>query len=496
MTAEAKAIPSSSTKSTSNVVEIKAEFPKKLKFLSEPYRYKVCYGGRGGTKSWGYARQLLLDGARQPLKVLCTREFQRSIKQSVYRLLCDQIKKLGLSSIYTIKNDTIVAHYEADTNTWGTEFFFEGLFMNVNNIKSYEGIDRVWVEEAANVSKSSWDVLIPTIRKDGSEIWVSFNPVYEDDETYIRFVDNTPTNSFIQQLSWQDNPWWNDILEQERLDHKKRDPDTYNHVWEGECIQWMEGAIYANQLRKAYEEERITEVNWDIHAPVYTAWDIGYTDDTAIWWYQVIRGEIHILECYASNDGDVDEYVSQILGKEVEISIIKYEGVNKIVTQVGENIEGLEHRRMYRYSTHWLPHDARAKTLAAKGKSTIEQVVTALGRDHVRIVPNLSRSDGIKQAKQTFKRCWFDKQGCYEGLRALRSYKREMQRDEKSLQKNPKHDWTSHYADAFRYLGVAWDLPDDVNEYETPDDSIKGLESATLNDLWELKQSIKQNSRI
>jgi len=424
---------------------IKAEFPEKLECLFEPSRYKVLYGGRGGAKSWGVARALLIQGAQKTLRVLCAREFQNSIRDSVHKLLSDQVEELGLSYFYDCQNTVI-------RGINGTEFTFEGLHHNVTKIKSYEGADRVWVEEAQAVSKRSWDVLIPTIRKDGSEIWLTFNPEFEDDETYQRFVIDPPRNAKVVFINYRDNPFFPAVLEEERLELKRKDPDAYDHVWDGKCKNWVEGAIYANELRSAYDEGRIREVQFDPDTEVYTAWDIGHTDDTAIWWYQVISGEIHILESYALSGGSPSHFVTQILGVQTTIDIVDGEPVVK----KGEPIKELEHRTKYKYACHWLPHDAKAKTFAASGKSVQQQLLAALGWGMVRIVPGLSREDGIQAARTTFPRCYFDKDGCAEGLRALRKYQRKLQVDEISLKKNPEHDWSSHYADAFRYLAIAW----------------------------------------
>jgi phage terminase large subunit len=362
-------------------------------------------------------------------------------------LLRDQIDALGLSGFYRCTNTAIVGKN-------GTEFGFEGLRLNVNGIKSHEGADFCWVEEANTVSKRSWDVLTPTIRKPGSEIWVSFNPEFEDDEAYQRFVVNPPSDCITVEISYKDNPWFPAVLEQERQDLKRRDPDSYDHVWEGKCRQWLTGAIYAAQLRQAYDDGRICEVEHDPDAKVYTAWDLGRTDDTAIWWYQLASGEIHILESFAVSGSSPAELASQVLGREVTIDIIKGE----LGVSIGEVIEGLEHRTRYDYAAHWLPHDAKAKTLAAHGKSVQQQLTEALGNGDavVRIVPSLSIEDGIMAARTTFPRCWFDKEGTEDGLKALRKYQREVQRDEVSLKARPKHDWTSHLADAFRYLAIAW----------------------------------------
>ena len=155
-----------------------AQFPLKLQCLFSPEysRYRVLWGGRGSGKSWGAARALLIKGVQKPIRVLCAREFMSSMRDSVHKLLCDQIIELGLTDFYEITQSSIRAKN-------GTEFSFIGLKNNVANVKSYEGVDICWVEEAQTVSRLSWDVLIPTIRKEGSEIWITFNPLLETDDT-------------------------------------------------------------------------------------------------------------------------------------------------------------------------------------------------------------------------------------------------------------------------------------------------------------------------
>lgn len=434
----------------------KVEFPAKLECLFRPSRYKVLYGGRGGTKSWGAARALLLKGASSRIRVLCAREFQASMRDSVHSLLVDQIEALGLSSVYTVTRDAI-------TGSNGTHFGFVGLRMNAASLKSWEGADVCWVEEANTVSDRSWDILIPTIRKPGSEIWITFNPEFEDDPAYRRFVVDPPADSIVVHLTYRDNPWFPDVLEAERLELKRKDPDSYDHVWEGRCRQWLSGAIYGPQLRAAYDEGRITDVPHDPETTVYTAWDLGRTDDTAIWWYQIVGQEIHVLESWSQSGASPSDLASQILGKQVTIDIVDGE----MQVKVGGPQEGAEHRQAYQYESHWLPHDARAKTLAAFGKSVQQQLQAALEAP-VRIVPSLSLEDGIQAARTTFPRCWFDQTGCATGLKALRKYQRELQSDDISLRAKPKHDWSSHASDAFRYLSIAWRSHSELQDIPRP----------------------------
>jgi len=389
----------------------------------------------------------------RPLRWLCAREYQNSIDESVHQLLENQIQELGLSKFYNVQKKAIYGKN-------GTHFGFEGLHHNVINLKSWEGADGAWVEEAQTVSKNSWNILTPTIRKDGSEIWITFNPEFEDDETYKRFVAKPPRDALVSEINWRDNPWFPKVLEQERIELLERDPDSYDHVWEGKCKQWLEGAIYAKELRKAYSDGRIGEVKFDPELPVYTAWDLGHTDDTAIWWYQVVLGEIHILESYASSGGSLSEYATHIMGRPVEINLVGGEVVAFLDGDVKndflqETAEKVKHRRKYKYKRHWLPHDAKAKTLAAQGKSIIQQLAAALSLDKMAIVPDIGVEDGIQATRMMFGACWFDKDGCDAGLKALRRYQRQLQLDERSFKKIPHHDWTSHFSDAFRMLAVA-----------------------------------------
>jgi len=181
--------------------EVDAAFPAKLRPLFQPRRYKVLYGGRGGAKSWGVARALLILGAQRPLRVLCAREVQKSLRDSVYRLLCDQIEALGLSSVYEALEAEI-------RGPGGTQFLFVGLSsVTIDSIKSYEGVDVAWVEEAHSVSDRSWQILMPTIRKPGSEIWVTFNPHLDSDPVYQRFVLAPHPDAWVQEVNWRDNPW-------------------------------------------------------------------------------------------------------------------------------------------------------------------------------------------------------------------------------------------------------------------------------------------------
>jgi len=237
--------------------------------LFRPHRYKVFYGGRGSGKSWSVARALLLLGYEKPMRILCAREIQRSISDSVHKLLCEQIDAIGLSGAYTITRDAIRC-------TSGTEFIFKGLRSNPQEIKSTEGIDICWVEEAAAVSADSWDILIPTIRKPNSEIWLTFNPLDESDPTFQRFVLNAPDDAYVCKVNYDGNPAFPDVLKKEKDWLKERDYESYLHIWEGEVRRHSNAVIFAGRFR-------VEEFDTPKDARFYHGADWGFSvDPTAL----------------------------------------------------------------------------------------------------------------------------------------------------------------------------------------------------------------------
>ena len=393
----------------------KAEFPVKLEGLFKKSRYKVLYGGRGGAKSWGIARALLIKGAKDPIRILCAREFQTSIKDSVHKLLCDQIESLGLLSFYEITQTSIRGRN-------GTEFSFVGLKNNVSNIKSYEGVDICWVEEAQTTSRLSWNILIPTIRKEGSEIWISFNPELETDETYQRFVANPPADCITMKVNWYDNPWFPDTLKLEKDALKARDEEAYNQVWEGLCRQTVDGAIFAKEMQQAEKDGRICRVPYDATKPVHAVFDLGWSDSTAIWFLQFVGMETRLIRYIEDSQKTISYYLAtmQTYG--------------------------------YVYDKIWLPHDAENKTLAAAGRS-IDDIVRAAGYK-TEIMPRVPVLDSINAARTIFPNCYFDREHTADGLACLRHYRYEVDPETGQFSRNPLHDHYSHGADAFRYIAL------------------------------------------
>lgn len=392
-----------------------AKFPDKLQFLFKPSRYKVAYGGRGSGKSWGFARALLLQAANKQLRVLCAREVQKSIKQSVHTLLSDQIQALGLGAFYEVLEAEIRGKN-------GSQFSFAGLATNtVESIKSFEGCDIVWVEEAQTVSKKSWDILIPTIRKPDSEIWVSFNPDLDTDDTYQRYVVNTPPDAVVVKMNYYDNPWFPDVLEEERLHCKAVNPD-YDNIWEGNCKAAKDGAIYANEIREAQENGRVTFVPYDPMLKVHVVMDLGWNDSMSIILVQRGLSDARVINYIEDSHRTLDSYSAQL-------------------KQLG-----------YNWGEMYLPHDGQTKDF--KYGTSAEEIMRKQGWN-VRIIPRAEIEAGIKIARMNFHRVYFDK-SVTRLLECLKNYRRSIN-SATNEPGAPLHDEYSHGADAFRYMCVALD---------------------------------------
>lgn len=388
---------------------------------SKKWRHILYHGGRSSGKSTTVAIYLVTLATNRPVRILCCREVQRSIKESVHRLLSDCIQKYKLPG-WTITEETL-------RNRNGSEFIFKGLHGNDQDVKSTEGVDICWVEEAQSVSMNSIDVLIPTIRKDGSFLIWTMNRLTEEDPVWNRIAKNPDDRTYVRQVNSDEIELLlsSEILH-EREKMRKDNPELFEHVWLGAPLTVNTGSVFGKQLAQAREDGRIGSVPYDDALGCYTAWDLGIGDATAIWFFQVTTGgEIHFIDHYESSGEDLGHYISVIQNKP------------------------------YQYNKHFLPHDANARELQTnmtrvdffrnRGIVNVEVLRPTkftLGADDISLV-----------ARPKFSKCWFDEEKCRRGLECLRAYHYEYDDKNKLLKDKPCHDWSSHSSSAFIYAMMA-----------------------------------------
>ena len=398
--------------------------PEQYKELFQPskqWRHIVYKGGRSSGKSTQIAISRLLKGSQKKLRGLCTREIQNSIQESVYKLLCDKIDELGLND-WQKYNDKLV------NSKTGSEIFFKGLHNNIQSIKSIEGIDWCWIEEAQSVSADSITTLVPTIRKEGSELIWSYNPLTEHDPVQELIVDKADDRTYVLHVN-------SDAIEQllskeiieEREKMRRDNPDMFAHVWLGQPLTSKTGTVFGKQIAQAEIEGRIGSVPYDASAGTYTAIDLGIGDSTAIWWFQMVGQEIHFIDHYESSGEELGHY----------ISIIK--------------------NKPYNYTTHYLPHDAKQRELQT-GLTRVEFFENN-GIHNIEVLRptnfQLGQDDINMIARPKFSKVWIDRDKCERGLKCLRAYHYEYDEKNKLLKDKPEHDWSSHSSSAFIYALIA-----------------------------------------
>ncbi len=390
-------------------------FPDKCSILFSPAPYKILYGGRGSGKSWSIARGLLLLGMEKPERILCTREIHHSIKDSVYQLIVDQIENLGVESFYKVLGTTIRGQN-------GTTFNFGGLQEHtVDATRSFEGATKVWVEEAQNVRKASWKVLIPTIRTEGREFWISFNPILDTGETYKRFVINPPDGAVVVKMNWQDNPWFPSVLDDERrYDLRTLDEEEYLNIWEGEPMRSVPGAIYARQIAVLYAENRVTMVPYDPQLKVHVVQDLGFSNATAVGFFQRRLSELRCIRA--------EEYTDCL----------------------SSDIAAKLKQMPYNYGAVWLPHDGFAGTRHGQTDAAIYRSFGFV----VRRVPDVSVEVGIRTGKEVFPNMWFDQTRCAKLLPRIKEYKRRSSNNRETIG-HPARDENADSGDMLRYAALS-----------------------------------------
>ena len=392
--------------------------------LLAPSRYKGAHGGRGSGKSHFFAEALVEQCLLRPgLRAVCIREVQKSLKESAKRLIEDKISSLGVGKAFDVQRELI--------RTPGDGLIiFQGMQDHTaESIKSLEGFHVAWIEEAQTLSSRSLSLLRPTIREEGSELWFSWNPRRKTDpvDEMLRGA-GLPTGATVVRANWSDNPWFPAVLEQERLDCLSGDPDQYDHIWEGGYATVLSGAYYAKSLAEAAQQKRIGNVARDPLLPLKAIWDIGVRDATAIWIVQFVGREIRILDYY--------EAVGQPLGAHLEWLRSKGYGSAECI----------------------LPHDGQQAD--AFTAIRFEDHIRTAGFD-VRTIPNQGKGAALKRveaARRVFPSIWFNAETTEAGRDALGWY-HEKRDEERGVGLGPEHDWSSHAADSFGLMCVAYEEP-------------------------------------
>lgn len=398
---------------------------------------------------------------QQETRVVCIREVQNSIRDSVRQLLIDHIIEFSLSELFTITEAEI-------RSANGSLIVFKGMqSYNAANIKSLEGFDVAWCEEAQTLSQHSLDLLRPTLRKPGSELWFSWNPLYKTDAVDKFFRKSPPDNAISIFANWNDNPWFKDTpLYQDMLNDYERDPDTAEHVWGGGYGQ-AHGAILAKWVNRAERDGRINnEVKFDPKgSPVIVSCDLGFNDAAGWWYWQATAGGYNVLRYDFDHGLDASDWIPRIQNNLLEMGI----------KQVG---------------VIWMPHDARSKTFQTK-RTSQEQFQAGFGVSKIKIVPMTSKLDRIEAGRGLIDKCAFNRDLCADGLDGLRAWEFEYNADADVFSKHPKHNWASHPSDAFTYGCQVMQL----DQPKPTDKPPKFWNQQTLDELW--RSSTKpQNGRI
>ena len=398
-----------------------------------PARYKGAYGGRGSGKSHFFGEQLVEDCLYEKgMLAVCIREVQKSLAQSSKRLIEDKIRSLGVGHLFKV--------FEKQIETPGDGLImFQGMQDHTaESIKSLEGFKRAWVEEAQSLSTRSLTLLRPTIRAEGSELWASWNPRRKSDAIDEFLRSKKPPGSVVLQANWRDNPFFPKVLEDERKLDLELYPDRYDHIWEGGYAKALEGAYFARELAKAKADGRIGRIACDPLLPVRAVWDLGGSgasaDAMAIWIVQWVGKEIRVLD-YIEGVGQVLAfYVTELRsrGWGKAICILPHDGVN-----AADNLYTGK-----RYEDHLRDAGFEVIVIKNQGKGAAMMRVEA--------------------ARRLFPQIWFDDVKTEAGRDALGFY-HEKRDPDRNLGLGPEHDWSSHAADAFGLMCVAY-TPQEIDK--------------------------------
>lgn len=395
--------------------------------------YRGAFGGRGSAKTRSFAKMAAVWGyrfaqANEPGVIVCGREFMNSLDESSMAEV-----KAAIASERWLADAYDVGEKYIRTADRRINFAFTGLRHNLDSIKSKSRIRLLWVDEAEPVTETAWSKAIPTVREEGSEIWVTWNPERKNSATHLRFREDPPSGAKIVRMNWRDNPWFPPILNATRLEDKAKRPEQYEHVWEGDFVTVVAGAYFAKQLAEAKEEGRIGHVAKDPLMTVRAFWDIGGTgakaDACSIWIAQFVGREIRVLDYYEASGQPLASHVAWLR----------------------ENGWG--------NALCVLPHDGSSNDKVYD--VSYESALTA-AQFEVLVVPNQGKGAAkmrIEAARRLFPGIWFNASKTEAGRDALGWYHEKKSDDERDIGLGPEHDWSSHGADAFGLMAVAYERP-------------------------------------
>lgn len=418
---------------------LRVEVPRAYLPLRKPARYKGAFGGRGSGKSHDRAEALILKLYEQPLRWACIREVQNTLRDSVRQLLIDKIQKFGLGHFFD--------PYEAEIRAKnGSLIIFRGMqSYNAESIKSLEGYDGAWVEEAQTLSDHSLRLLRPTIRKEGSELWFTWNPRHDSDavDKLLRGAGK-PQDAIVIEVNWNDNPWFPDVLKREMEGDYQSDPEMAEHVWGGGYQIISEGSYYARALIDAEREGRIGDFPHNPHAKVRTAWDIGVDDYTAIWFIQDDGFRATAIDYYEVSGEGADDILATCMP---EVFIPPKNEAKFAEWTMQQALADLGRPVPFKYDTAFLPHDVKAREWGGGARSRVESL-TAYGLRNIQKGVATNPSDRIQAVRRILPIMRFNKTPRVEaGIKQLRRYHRKFN-DALQTYTTPEHDAASHGSDA------------------------------------------------
>jgi phage terminase large subunit len=426
------------------MTELVIDTPRKLLPALEAARYIALYGGRAGMKSHFFAEKLIERALMKRTRWACIREIQGTLRESVRQLLVDKIAKFKLETEFEVLDNEIRCPHDG-------LIIFKGMqSYNAANIKSLEDFDGAWVEEAQTFSATSLRMLRPTIRKDGSELWFSWNPRFETDAVDLFFRGkNPPDNAIIINVNWNDNPWFNDTLKKEKDQDYADDAEMAEHVWGGGYERITAGAYFAKHIARLEKLGRVSRLPYDPKLGlVYSSWDLGVDDYTVIWFFQIYAVDgiprVRIIDYYEASG----------LGAEDIIKSAMPEYTMDLQDRVEAMVE-LGREQAFTYQRHFFPHDIGNREWGAGAKTRV-QTVNALGMPLGKINRGVAQDpdERINAVRQLLPMCEFNQtERVMLGLSRLRRYSRKIN-EQLGIYMGPLHDENSHAADGFGEFAV------------------------------------------